>query len=255
MSNSLRQRVIEWFYPGLVSLGQSQFDSTVGFYSFVDHIMPRDCTLLDFGAGRGASFEDDELEHHATLWSMQKAGRRIGCDLDPVVEQNPALDECHVLSAEQDYAIPLGDESVDVVVADWVVEHLPEPTKSFQEIHRVLRSGGSLCLRTSNYWHYSYLLASVVADTPLEAWMLSKSQPNRQSIDVFPKLYRANTKRRLRRLLRTAGYDPAIVFTTEPTSAYMNFSLPTAIAGGVYHRIASAGALPRAVLLAFARKR
>lgn len=255
---SVRNQSIEFFYPGLNTLGISLYDSTVVFYGFVDHLLPSDCILLDFGAGRGTHFtqspDDRQSVHNAMNWLAPKVNHRIGCDVDPVVLENKALDKAYVLEAKDDHRIPLDDESCDCVIVDWVVEHLPNPLASFKDIWRVLRPGGTVCIRTSNQWHYSYLVAAAVADTKLEGWLLNRSQPDRDEVDVFPKLYRANSRSRLRKQLSEAGYSDYKVLTFDPTSAYMNFSLPTTLIGGVYHRIASAGIVPRAVLMGFARK-
>jgi SAM-dependent methyltransferase len=43
------------------------------------------------------------------------------------------------------------DDSVDVVVMLHVIEHVPDPLQTLQEIFRVLRPGGSLVLETPRY--------------------------------------------------------------------------------------------------------
>jgi SAM-dependent methyltransferase len=48
--------------------------------------------------------------------------------------------------------IPLPDESFDTIVCTEVLEHVPDPTKVFLEMHRVLRPGGHLILSTPMYW-------------------------------------------------------------------------------------------------------
>ena len=260
-STRWRGRVVEYFYPGKESLGVSGYDSTVTFYSTLDRLCPDDAVLLDYGAGRGEGFDlsdggNAHGPHHALHWLSRagRVGRRIGCDVDPVVKENPVLDEAHLLDPDNDYRIPLDNDSCDLVCADWVVEHLPDPAFTFAEVHRVLKPGGYFGLRTSNWYHYAYLAAWLLSDSKAEEAVLSVAQKDRQQRDVFPKLYRANTRRSLRRELRRGGFDSVTAYTLDPESAYMNFSAPTAILGGVYHRLASGGLLPRAVLLGFARK-
>ncbi len=251
---NVRERAIEFFYPGLESLGVSLYDSSVTFYSHVDNLLPTGSTMLDYGAGRGCEFETQEPSHHSFIWPSHKLVRRIGCDVDPIVFENRIVHEAHLLEASDNFRIPLPDESCDCVLLDWVVEHLPNPIASFTDIHRVLKPGGSICIRTSNWFHYSYLLASLVDGTKLERAILKIAQPNRLQEDIFPKLYRANSRRKLRRLLVAADFRTTTTFTWDTESVYMNFSTPSVIIGGLYHRLAMAGLLPRAILMGFATK-
>lgn len=48
--------------------------------------------------------------------------------------------------------IPLGNASFDTVVCTEVLEHVPDPLKAMQEMHRVLKPGGYLILTTPMYW-------------------------------------------------------------------------------------------------------
>jgi ubiquinone/menaquinone biosynthesis C-methylase UbiE len=44
------------------------------------------------------------------------------------------------------YNIPLPSESVDIILCTQVLEHLKYPVKALQEMHRLLKPGGRLCL-------------------------------------------------------------------------------------------------------------
>ena len=48
--------------------------------------------------------------------------------------------------------IPLADSCFDTVVCTEVLEHVPNPLKALQEMHRVLKPGGHLILSTPMYW-------------------------------------------------------------------------------------------------------
>lgn len=252
---TLREKVLEWFYPGIVRLGLSPYDGTRAFYSPLNALLPDHAVLLDYGAGRGASITANDAWQQAMLHSRPKVIRRIGCDVDPVVLENPFLDEAHVLTADTGYRLPLADDSVDAVVLDWVVEHLPDPVSTFADIHRVLRPGGRVFLRTPNRFHYSYMIAAMLDGTALEKKLLHRAQAGRAAHDVFPKLYRANSRWALRRALRQAGFADAVLIGWEPESGYLNFNAFTAIFGGVYQRLAMVGLLPCATWMAFALKR
>ena len=62
--------------------------------------------------------------------------------------ENPYLDEFH--PADLDDVLPFDDASFDLVYANFVVEHLQHPERTFAEWRRVLRPGGRLVLLTSN---------------------------------------------------------------------------------------------------------
>lgn len=90
-----------------------------------------DTDALDLGAGAGIVPQMNFRGH---------ARRICGIDPDPRVVDNPYLDEGRVGVGE---SIPYPDASFDLVFADNVLEHLPDPTQVFAEVARVLRGGAS----------------------------------------------------------------------------------------------------------------
>jgi SAM-dependent methyltransferase len=73
----------------------------------------------------------------------------VGIDVSPDTE----ADIVHDLNT---FPYPLEDSGFDEVVMQDVLEHLREPVKVLDELHRVLRPGGRLQLRTP---HFSSALA------------------------------------------------------------------------------------------------
>ena len=242
--------LLEYFYPGSSSLGISSADGTVFFYDRVNSLCPAGGTLLDYGASDGASIGAQEGWKRSLLL-LPRATRRIGADVDPAVRANPYLQESHVLRAEDGWRLPLADNSVDLVLSDWVIEHLPDPAGAFRDIHRVLRPGGWFCARTGNLWHYAYGIANLVKNSPLEGRLLNAMQGDRHT---WPKTYRANTRRSLRSGLRNAGFAAPVLIGWDPEPAYLMRNWATFLAGVAWQRLACAGLLPKATLLAFARK-
>lgn len=216
--------------------------------------LPAGAIVLDFGAGRGVAFADKRPVATDLVRLAPKLSRRIGVDVDPVVRENPGLDEAHVLTDQNDYRIPLPDASVDAVVADWVVEHLPDPLRSFAECRRVLKPNGLFAARTPNSWYYAYAISRAVGSSRFGTFLLRIAQPRRRSDDIFKTHYGANTTRTLRRLLRDAGFSNVEIVTHEAEPTYMMFSRVTLLLGWAYGRLAQRGFLPRASLFAFARR-
>jgi len=57
-------------------------------------------------------------------------------------------------------ALPLDQASIDMVYMSMVLHHLPDPDKTAQECHRILRNGGLVCIRntvTDEVTSYPYL--------------------------------------------------------------------------------------------------
>jgi SAM-dependent methyltransferase len=78
-----------------------------------------------------------------------KTAGAVGIDISP----NTDADVVHDLDQ---FPYPLEDESFDHVLMQDVLEHLSEPIRVLEELHRVLRPGGRLQLRTP---HFSSVLA------------------------------------------------------------------------------------------------
>jgi len=101
-------------------------------------------TVLDVGCGGGI---DSILAGHL----VGPSGRVIGIDVvDEMLARardNAAAagvgERCEFLHGEME-AIPLPDDSVDVVISNGVINLSPRKSRVFAELHRVLRPGGRL---------------------------------------------------------------------------------------------------------------
>ncbi len=108
-------------------------------------------TLLDIGAGRG-------LVALAAAERVGPNGRVIGCDLDAeclaalIAAARSASIEKRVSTLRADVtALPLAEESVDVVTARSVLEFVRDRTMLANEAFRVLRPGGRIaCFASVN---------------------------------------------------------------------------------------------------------
>lgn len=195
----------ERLYPESRFGGYNAHDGAVAFYTRVQALADKDFVVCDFGCGRG---------FHKDLYSgftrdlqvlKGKVARVIGVDVDEYGADNPYIDEFRLIDLATG-RLPIEDASVDLVVTEWVVEHLPDPRQSFSEIGRILKPGGYLCLRTPNLWHYSCLGALMIPDRFHTAVRRALNHPH-ESEDVFPTLYRCNTVGRLTNTLSELGFD------------------------------------------------
>ena len=70
----------------------------------------------------------------------------LGCGMNKI-EGSIGVDKSFSSSADviaDIYYLPFKENSIDLVIARFVLEHLDEPIKAFNEIHRVLKRGGRL---------------------------------------------------------------------------------------------------------------
>ena len=113
-------------------------------------LLPRlrpDAEVLDLGCGPGT----------ITLGLARRARRVVGLDAAAkMVEQARELaadSEVRNVSFEvgSAYELPFGDGSFDVVYAHQVMQHLADPVRALREARRVLRPGGLVAVRDSDY--------------------------------------------------------------------------------------------------------
>lgn len=134
----------------------------------------------------------------------RKTGLIVGVDLEVPKEAND--DELLRACANLD-RLPFGDEAFDLVSCNMVVEHLENAEIAFREFARVLAPGGRLVIHTPNTLSYVVGTARFGKAVLPSRWIMKLIHwsESRESEDVFPTLYRANTMGRLRTLLRETG--------------------------------------------------
>lgn len=187
-------------YPEVAAGGFTRLDGTVEFYTRVNALIDEDSRILDFGAGRGWwEHEAVPITHHRLRRFRGRVKEVVGVDVDEAILQNPGLDSAHVIPAGR-AELPLPDNHFDLVVADYVLEHVAaEDAKGIaDEIGRVLKPGGWFAARTPNKWGLIGLGARAVPNR-FHTRVLSHVQPGRKAEDVFPTRYAMNTKRALKR--------------------------------------------------------
>ena len=202
---------------------------------------------LDIGCGRGAHVEDGVRVRRELRRLKPSASHVIGIDVDPTAKNNPTIDEFHLINGER---WPVGDSSVDLAVADWVIEHVASPAAFFAEAFRVLKPGGCLCLRTSNAWNYVGIIARLVPNS-MHARVLGATGHDRDAQDVFPTYHRCNSPGKLQRALRTAGFR-AVAYGYEAEPDYLHFSKLFYGLGVLHQRLAPR--IIRSAIFAFGEK-
>jgi SAM-dependent methyltransferase len=204
-------------YPESTVGGFSRYDGFIEFYTRVNALLDSDSVVLDFGAGRGLWATEPLPAASRRLRAFhERVGRVVGIDVDDAVVKNTALAEAKVV--EPGDPIPYADQTFDLVLADYVLEHVSEADAPgvAREILRVLKPDGWLAARTPNKWGIIGLGARAVPNR-LHTRFLHRLQPGRKDEDVFPVEYHMNTRRQLRRLFPSPHQLVIYGHTSEPT--------------------------------------
>jgi len=206
--------------------GGPRYNGTLLFYNGVRERLTPQTRVLNLGAGPATESPIRTLKG--------EVAEVVGADVDACVLDNPELDRAVMI---EDGRIPLEDNAFDVIVSDYVFEHVADPAQFLGEAARVLKPGGSLFFRTPNFLHYVAiisaltphrvhgLLANAVRDNPT-----GSQEPWRTH-------YRMNTVGRLRRLGRQAGLGELEVKYVEMEPSYLRFNTPAFLIGTAYERL------------------
>jgi ubiquinone/menaquinone biosynthesis C-methylase UbiE len=181
--------------------------------------------VLDAGCGRYLEFSRE------LPGSVQAVGVDLETELDTQNQRSP-------YGIRGDLSnLPLPSNYFDLVVSTSVIEHLADPPQVFREFHRVLKNGGKVILSTPNKYDYVSIIASL---TPYR-WhrkLVSKIVGVNED-DVFPTLYRANSRSALARALHSAGFVEREMHSINHYPVYLMFSSVAFRLGVLYERLTS----------------
>lgn len=177
-------------------------DCTITYLTLAHTLAAQADVVLDVGCGRGGLMDDPA--GGPPLQDLRGPGRQV-----------------------IGISWPLEDGSVDLVVSDWVLEHVTDPQHFVSELARVLRPGGAFVARTVSRWSVLSFGARLVPDRA-HARVLGRLQPGREDRDVFPTTYQMNTRRALRKLL-----DPQFDWTVMMRPGLENYFGPWPRLGGL----------------------
>jgi ubiquinone/menaquinone biosynthesis C-methylase UbiE len=148
--------------------------------------------VLDVGCGRGGVLEQlgADVAYPVGIDPDLESLREHRMPILPRAESNAA-------------AIPFRGACADLVLCSWVVEHLPDPMRVFEEVRRVLRPDGYFIFLTPNATSLPALLNRALH--PLQHTLVPRLY-GRAEADTFPLAYRANTPHRITSIARQAGF-------------------------------------------------
>lgn len=187
-------------------------DGTIEFYGRIKALTQPDHTVLDLGAGRAAWFEDDTCRYRKQIQALRGHVQEvIAADIDEIVMENRSSDRNIII----DKVVPLPDNSIDILIADYVLEHIQDPEHFASEVRRLLRPSGVFCARTPHKCSYVALGARMVPNKKHSNY-LKNLQPERKSQDVFPTAYKLNTMSAIQR--HFGGFENfSYIFRPDPS--------------------------------------
>lgn len=144
------------------------------FFSLLDDLVEKreDLDVLEIGCGAGG-----------LLRRLERYGGSTGLELSPELAALCRERSGRPTVCGNAYALPLPDESQDLVCLFDTIEHIPDEARALAEIKRVLRPGGH-----------------VFFSVPAYQWLWSNN-------DVVAHHFRRYTKGRLKKPLRAAGFE------------------------------------------------
>jgi SAM-dependent methyltransferase len=159
------------------------------------HISPQS-RVLDLGCGRGGVVE--------LFWHDVELAAGLDPDSPSLAEHRaPGMPVIRGVGE----SLPFVDESFDLIVCLWVLEHLRDPAVTLREVRRVLQPGGHFVFLTPNLRNPLMAVNRIGKALPAVQRRLVPRFYGREEADTFPVQYRANTVEAIRRLADAADLD------------------------------------------------
>ena len=201
-------------------------DGTTEFHDLLRSLTTsHELTVLEIGAGP---------ENRTSSLVASRVARLDGLDIDERARSNPALNTAMIYDGK---TFPIDDQAYDLVIGDYVMEHVEYPQLMLNEIARVLRPGGHFVFRTPNIYHY----VSIISRFSPQSFHLAAANKARKmdedAVDPYPTFYRFNSRRAMRTIAREAGLHEVELRMVEKEPGYLKFSALAYRGGVAYERM------------------
>src|SRR5262245_51145253 len=131
--------------------------------------LPLQCRVVELGGGAG----DLWVENRSRIpigWAMTVSDASVGMVVHARQRLSPS-DGALTFAVIDAQALPFPTASVDAVIANHMLYHVPEQSRALAEIQRVLKPGGRLYASTVGQCHLGEIAALVERfDTRLTSW-------------------------------------------------------------------------------------
>ncbi len=214
------EALMQRYYSG------DRYNGTLQFYSWIRQFLSPSARVLNVGAGPAA--------REPARCFKGEVQEVVGVDIDPCVLDNPQLDKAFVI---ENGRFGAGEAQFDLVVSDYVLEHVEQPQPFFHEVFRALKPGGDFFFRTPNRRHY---VTAIAIATP--HWLHEKIANKARGAagdahEPYPTFFRLNTPAAIRAAAKAAGFSALELRMVECEPSYLKFSTTAFLAGAAYERL------------------
>jgi len=187
-------------------------DSLVIYRNVIDRATNPDTRILDVGCGHGEFMKS----------VFDKTPHTYGVDPDRDALDKNTLIKNKVVGVVEE--LPFESGYFDIVVSEWVLEHLQNPDNAFREIYRVLKPGGKVVFLTPNVWNYNVWLIRAIPNRFHD--YLTKKLYDRQEGDTYPVHYKINSTKKIADTLEPIGFKKSqVILNGDPS--YISFNRPS----------------------------
>lgn len=186
-------------------------DSLTVYRDTIDKLTVKNTYVLDIGCGHGNFLKP----------VYEKTVHTYGVDPNKDALAKNKLIKNKVVGVVE--YLPFRNNFFDLVVSEWVLEHLDNPERAFREIYRVLKPGGKVIFLTPNVWNYNVWIIRLIPNF-LHSLFTTKLY-GRQEGDTYPVRYKINSVKKIAEILVPLGFKKSqVILNGDPS--YISFNRP-----------------------------
>ena len=183
-------------------------DSLSIYRNLIDGLVDKRTMILDVGCGHG-DFLKPVYDRTAHTYGVDPDQRAL--------DKNTFIKHKIKGTVEK---LPFKESYFDLVCMAWVLEHLTDPQKAFEEVYRVLKPGGKVVFLTPSVWNYNVWLIRLIPEVFHN--FFTEKLYGRQENDTYPKRYKLNSARKISHILVSIGFNKSLlIFNGDPS--YISF--------------------------------
>lgn len=191
------------------------FESEAWYEATVERLVTQGCSWLDVGGGKGIFPHNSRLS--TTL--SQRCGVLVGVDPSDNLAGNPYVHERANCTIEK-YT---SERKFDLGTLRMVAEHIQDPKAAIESLGRLIKQGGRVVVFTPNRWSPVSVAASIIPFRVHQC--ITRFLWGTKEEDVFPTVYRMNTRSRLRQLFQDAGFAEVGFTYLDNCSTFQRFRI------------------------------